>query len=135
MKKLFALGVMIAVGVAGWIMLTRPPDPEKERREAQQYVAEVARYWLKCAREDRLEDMQAVCEGMAIAQSESVLGELHEIEAQVGEEYHDFHVTSMGAPGAYMALLTAEKAGLLLRLTILVEKREDTYWLTSAVSE
>ena len=135
MKKLFALVVLVAAGVAAWAIFLRAPDPEKERREAQKYINGVARYWLKCAREDRLSDMQAVCDGMAIDQSESVLEEIHDWEARVGEEYNEFHLTSMGAPGAYMALLTAEEAGLILRLTILVEKREDTHWMTSVVLE
>jgi len=135
MKKLVMLVVLAVAGGVVWIIVSRPPDPEKERREAQKYVNGVARYWLKCAKEDRLADMQAVCDGMAIEQSESVLEEIHDLEARVGEEYNDYLLESMGAPGAYMALLTAEESGLLLRLTILVDKIEDTHWITSVVSE
>ncbi len=135
MKKLGVLLVLLLVGLLAYQYFSRPPDPVKERQEAQKYINGVARYWLKCAREDRLADMQAVCEGAAQAQSEAVLEEIHEIEVRIGEEYNDFHLNTLGARGAYMALLTAKDAGLLLRLTILIDKRDDTYWITSVVSE
>ena len=135
MKKLLVF-LLLIVGVAvAWVYFTRPPDPVKERAKAQRYLNSVANYWLKCAREDRLEDMQAVCLEGAQGQSEMVLLEIHELEDQIGEEYKDFHLTSMGAKGAYMALLSAEDAGMILRLTMLIEKQGEKYWIASVASE
>jgi len=135
MKKLLILIFLLIAGFIAYKRFTQPPDPAKEREKAQKYVNAVARYWLKCAKADRLSDMQAVCEEAAKGQSAGVLEEIHDVEAQVGEDFKDFLLNTMGATGAYMALLRAEDAGVIMRLTILVKKREEKYWITSVVSE
>ncbi|MCD6384971.1 hypothetical protein J7M23_04260 [Candidatus Sumerlaeota bacterium] len=135
MGKLIVLIIIVVAGIFAYMYFTQPPNPADVQAKAQSSGYNVVKYWLECAKQGRINDMQAVTDPSAKNDTQRAMDELYQIETKTGSTYDEFSVFTMGAPNAYRAILSSSQDGILLQLTIRAEEKNGKFWIIDVTVE
>lgn len=126
--------ILVIAGFCTWHYFANP-DPVKKRAKVQKSNWRTVDYYFYAARDDRLQDMEAVSSGGLKGNNQNVLDEIHDVEKAMGVELADHNSMGMGGGGGVKVMLMDENSGLMMSLTVIVKEIDGKKWIVDATPD